>query len=44
MRIEADRREGGFVVAVLGRPDVAAISELQSSSLCGIWGMCGILT
>lgn len=29
---------------VLGRPEVAAIRELQSSSLEGIGGTCGILT
>jgi hypothetical protein len=39
MRIDADRREGGFKVAVLGLPDVAAIKELQSRSLGGIGGM-----
>ena len=32
------------MVAVLCCLDVAAISELQSSSLCGICGTCGIFT
>ena len=44
IRIDAERREGGFRVAVLGLPDVAAINELQSKSLGGICGMWGILT
>ena len=44
MRIEAERREGGFRVDVLDLPDVAAIRELQSRSLAGIGGMWGILT
>jgi hypothetical protein len=39
MRIEAERREGGFRVDVLDLPDVAAIRELQSRSLAGIGGM-----
>jgi hypothetical protein len=39
MRIDAERRDGGFKVAVLGLPDVAAISELQSRSLDGIGGI-----
>lgn len=38
MRIDADRREGALAVEVLGRPEVAAIKELQSSSLCGMGG------
>lgn len=44
MRIEAERREGGFNVLVLGLPDVTAIRELQSRSLAGIGGMLGIRT
>jgi hypothetical protein len=44
MRIDAERREGGFKVAVLGLPDVAAIRELQSKSFGGICGIWGILT
>lgn len=44
MRIDAESREGALPVEVLGRPEVAAISELQSSSLEGIGGTCGILT
>jgi hypothetical protein len=32
IRIDAERREGGFAVAALGRPEVAAIREVQSSS------------
>jgi hypothetical protein len=43
MRMDAERREGGFRVLVLGLPDVAAIKELQSRSLAGIGGMLGIL-
>jgi hypothetical protein len=39
MRIDAERRDGGFRVAVLGLPDVAAISELQSRSLDSIGGI-----
>lgn len=39
MRIDADRRDGGLVVAVLGRPEVAAIRELQSRSFGGIGGI-----
>jgi hypothetical protein len=32
MRIDAERREGGFALAALCRPEVAAIREVQSSS------------
>ena len=39
IRIDAERREGGFVVAALGLAEVAAINELQSRSFGGICGM-----